>query len=930
MAGQDIEFTAHLRAEDEITPAATAAAEALDKLEGHGDVRVDIEAAGAEDAAEDVTEVEEGIEAVDGTTATAEVETDADTSGLDDTLEGLDEVDGATATAEVVTEGDTSGADAVKDALDEVEATDTKAQVTIEVPPGQVEALQAALKSIPDSKVIQVRYEDGGAPAAIDKTTQKMTALGQATDIMSAASLTGSKALGAVGKVAAGAAIPIAGVVTVAKKSADAFTNLGREVSKLAPVVGMSTEELSRWVAVADDMGVSSKDLATGMVGLEKNAVKGSDAFAAYGIATHDASGAMRPMNEIMLDTIGTINGLEDPTAQAEAGLALMGRGFKGLAPLIGSTEEELRSYLDSVSQGQVITEKEAAKAEEMAQAQDNLKDSLTEVILVVGEMVVALAPLIDMIARVVGVIGDALGWLTDLGSKIGDAASSALDSIPAFAGMADAIGESGGVIPAVVDGFKGLFTNEEEAAAQAEAASQAFIDQGVAMAQAGKGADEISTALTDAGASAEQVDAAMIAVGDAAGTMAQQELAAEAATKAEAAAAKEAAAAEKEHAAAAKDAQSAIKDHAAAIEDEISVLEDEKAALEEAMKASQEKSDAMRASADAQFALTDAQIGFNDSLADLDKNLKDASGNTLKTKKVYDDLAQSAGGVADSQVRLAQETATANGETLTATQSLAAWNKSMLDQAASSPKASAAILGYVAQVNKIPAAKMTAIEAAIKAGDIEKAEGLLNDVSKNRDATLTLDADTAQVAIKTDEAVALAEDAEALMTLAADPDAALATIGKVEDGTYGADILTTSTTKPATTAINAAAAAKYTADIKTGATVAPASTAIKSTAGAAYTADIGTNAQTGAAATALLNFIAQSRIAPIYAEATNTANVNATLSWLAETRTAPINAEVRGASSAEATLNNLARPRSASINTTVRRTEVLTRVDGA
>ena len=55
-----------------------------------------------------------------------------------------------------------------------------------------------------------------------------------------------------------------------------------------------------------------------------------------------------------------------------------------------------MRGYLASVSEAQVVTEEEAAKAEEMALAQDALADALSDVKVAVGEMLVALAPLIE------------------------------------------------------------------------------------------------------------------------------------------------------------------------------------------------------------------------------------------------------------------------------------------------------------------------------------------------------------------------------------------------------------------------------------------------------------------------------------------------------------------------------------------------------
>jgi hypothetical protein len=104
--------------------------------------------------------------------------------------------------------------------------------------------------------------------------------------------------------------------------------------------------------------------------------------------------------------------------------------------------------------------------------------------------------------------------------------------------------------------------------------------------------------------------------------------------------------------------------------EEETKAAQDGIKAHQDAAKALHEQADAMHAAADANFALTDAQVGFQDKLAGLPKALEDAAGDTLKTQQAYDDLAQSAGKVADSQIRVAEETANAQGKTLTAQRS--------------------------------------------------------------------------------------------------------------------------------------------------------------------------------------------------------------------------------------------------------------------
>lgn len=113
-----------------------------------------------------------------------------------------------------------------------------------------------------------------------------------------------------------------------------------------------------------------------------------------------------------------------------------------------------------------------------------------------------------------------------------------------------------------------------------------------------------------------------------------------------------------------------------------------------------------------------------------------DAASSMGEIAAVQDDVAQSARNVADAQVRVAADTAAANGQTISAASAGDVWRSSLLNQAATaSGPLRGAILAYVASVNGIPDSTLTDIQAAIDRGDIAEANRLLNDASKTRKA---------------------------------------------------------------------------------------------------------------------------------------------------------------------------------------------------
>jgi methyl-accepting chemotaxis protein len=161
-----------------------------------------------------------------------------------------------------------------------------------------------------------------------------------------------------------------------------------------------------------------------------------------------------------------------------------------------------------------------------------------------------------------------------------------------------------------------------------------------------------------------------------------------------------------------------------------------------------QEQIDAQRAAADSAFALRDAEADLAEKVSGANDEMKEADGDLRKVRGVLDDVAQSAGAVADNTLRVWEEQAKANGTTLTATQRQDIWNQSMLNNASTleGPMRDA-VLDYIGQVNGIPPEKLSEIKADIHEGKLADAKAKLDGVSKSRDAAVKADAltDTAE-----------------------------------------------------------------------------------------------------------------------------------------------------------------------------------------
>ncbi len=207
--------------------------------------------------------------------------------------------------------------------------------------------------------------------------------------------------------LAAGAAL-----VTFGIKAVGAFTETATAARDFAAATGLGVEDASRWIAIADDVGLSAGDLqaAFGMVSKSLD----SDKWDKYGIATRDAGGNARDMNDIMLDTFDVLSKETNLTERARLGKELLGKGYADMAPMIGKSRDEYEKMLGSVEKGQVINEEEAKKAQKMKEAQDALGDALGEITLAFGGVVAGLSPLIELLADGVGVVAkftDGVGY---------------------------------------------------------------------------------------------------------------------------------------------------------------------------------------------------------------------------------------------------------------------------------------------------------------------------------------------------------------------------------------------------------------------------------------------------------------------------------------------------------------------------------------
>jgi hypothetical protein len=227
-----------------------------------------------------------------------------------------------------------------------------------------------------------------------------------------------SDAEGATGKFKAGASSAMASVqahaaslavaggtalVAFGVKSVMAFQDGALAAGKFSDATGIAVEDASRWVEVANDMGVSTEAIQGGFVKLEKAIGSNSPAVKELGIEVVRTANGTADMNATMLDAIEKLGQIEDPAKRAKAATDLFGRGFADMAEVVLADADSIRGRLEEVSDAQVFDADEVKKARELRDSIDNVKDKFEQLALTLGgELAPAVSDVADSLSDLV------------------------------------------------------------------------------------------------------------------------------------------------------------------------------------------------------------------------------------------------------------------------------------------------------------------------------------------------------------------------------------------------------------------------------------------------------------------------------------------------------------------------------------------------
>ena len=197
-------------------------------------------------------------------------------------------------------------------------------------------------------------------------------------------------------------------VATFAAQGIAAFQDLALSADKFAGATGLAVEEASRLLEVTGDLGIDAGNVETAIGKMNQNLGKSPDLFEQLGVQVEYAKDGTVDANETFLNVVDRLNKIKDPATKARVATQLLGKGWRDMSQLINMGADDLRRSLATVSDAKVISPEEAAKAKKFRDNMNDLKDTIEDLSLQIGEVLVpAISTAVEQLNKMqIGQIG--------------------------------------------------------------------------------------------------------------------------------------------------------------------------------------------------------------------------------------------------------------------------------------------------------------------------------------------------------------------------------------------------------------------------------------------------------------------------------------------------------------------------------------------
>ena len=154
----------------------------------------------------------------------------------------------------------------------------------------------------------------------------------------------GATRLGFIGLAGAAAAF-------AAGKAVAATAEMTEHAMDLARVLGSSTNEAQAWRVALEDVGAQQGDLEGAAKGMARQLKENEAEMQAMGLSTRDASGQLRPLNDLLLDGLQILNEHKEGADRALAAQQLFGRGVDTASKLLLVNRDTLKDATQTMGE---------------------------------------------------------------------------------------------------------------------------------------------------------------------------------------------------------------------------------------------------------------------------------------------------------------------------------------------------------------------------------------------------------------------------------------------------------------------------------------------------------------------------------------------------------------------------------------------------
>lgn len=177
------------------------------------------------------------------------------------------------------------------------------------------------------------------------------------------------------------------------KKAIDETAQITEKAMDLGRALGMTASQAQIYRLALEDIGAEQGEFEGAAKGLARQLRENEEEMNKIGLVTRDASGELRPLNELVMDGISVLNGYKEGTDRALASQQIFGRGIDASSKLLLLNKETIEETAKAAEElGLEVGANSVAAWKEFDAASDRAGFSIKGVVKAIGDQLMPVA----------------------------------------------------------------------------------------------------------------------------------------------------------------------------------------------------------------------------------------------------------------------------------------------------------------------------------------------------------------------------------------------------------------------------------------------------------------------------------------------------------------------------------------------------------